>query len=341
MLVAGLFVLAAGLAASSPANAQNGLAARDSSTAESGGGAPHLLSGGRATLGLQLQATADVWGDPSAPGTGTNGFNVARARVKVRGDVGRGVSYTLQTELTSGVSVLDARIRYRAAPALFVDGGLYKAPFSAEFLRSSGALDYIERARVVNRLAPNRQIGAMVGGRAGDFSYRLGAFNGNGRTLTGNDDAAMLYVARAAYRPALGVETARIGANVAYSDRDTDGFTGRRLLVGVDARLKAGRWLVSTERIDGFFDPAAGAAFDRGGMHVTAGYDVVPDRHQVLLRWDTVTADFADDRTDWALGYTATVNEIVRLQATYRIPTVGPTTGWDGHNLSLLAQVDF
>jgi len=60
--------------------------------------------------------------------------------------------------------------------------GLFKSPFSHEFLTSAASLDFVRRSQVVSALAPARRIGAQLRGALGGglIAYRLGVFNGNG-----------------------------------------------------------------------------------------------------------------------------------------------------------------
>lgn len=79
---------------------------------------------------------------------------------------------------------------YRITPDFSIKAGLFKSPFSYEFLTGSASIDFVNRSTVVNQLAPNRQIGFQLGGNfsGGKLRYKAGVFNGNGLGINQNND---------------------------------------------------------------------------------------------------------------------------------------------------------
>jgi hypothetical protein len=129
------------------------------------------------SLGLLLEVTGDLQSDRAFPGE--NGFGVGTVRLDVRGELDGGWGYRVQTEFGG---ILDAFLSFRAHPSVVVDGGLFKAPFSAEFLLPSADIDMIDRPQIVRGLVPRRKVGAQVRGAPDDgpFAYRVGVFNRGG-----------------------------------------------------------------------------------------------------------------------------------------------------------------
>jgi Phosphate-selective porin O and P len=180
--------------------------------------------------------------------------------------------------------------------------GQFKAPFSRELLTSAGELDFIERARVVNALAPGRQRGIEARGRlAGSVEYGIGAFNGNG-TGSANDDNRLLGVARLGWW-VMGAESGasrrlELAVNGGYSHDEAvnlpgldPSFRGQRTLWGADFRYSDRRWLVAAEAIGSRLDyDSTGAVVHPHGWQATAGYHVSP-RVQLLARWDALHSD--------------------------------------------------
>jgi hypothetical protein len=309
------------------------------------------------SVGFFSETRADVQFGP-----GASGFRLSNARLSLGGTLDQGIGYYLQTEFTGTAPVsplLDARLRYTAAPALRVDVGLFKTDFSTEFIRGAPQLDIIGRSPVVNALAPNRQLGVAVGGRLreGTVSYSAGIFNDNGLTAGDFGNSRFLYVARGEVRPAIEGGRLQVGANVAYSADDTpltlNGTpvqADRRLLLGADARFTSDRVLLDGEVIYGDIDradvvtPVVGAETVTSlGFYVTAGYDLVPDTHQFVVRFDFFGPDLSDGpqvgepTNRVVLGYNFFATEVATLQANYRLSNFNV----DDSQLLLAVQVAF
>ncbi len=283
-------------------------------------------------IGLLLQVVGDFQPDRSF--AGENGFSVANFRLNMRGNLDGGFGYMLQTSFTRSPAILDAALRYEAAPALTVTAGAFKAPFSSEFLTSAADIDFVNRSQVVSALVPGRQIGVQASGRAGDsgLHYAVGAFNGNGVTANGNDDDDLMYVGRVTAERV--PETAddvqiRGGAHVAWSrDRNATlgggfvrGFNGERALFGADLRLTHRRWLASGEFVWSHLDFEAAPNANPFGSHLTLGY-FVRGRDHVLARWDRFLPDgVAADSDLLILGYNHYPTGPTELQVNWIFPT--------------------
>ena len=273
------------------------------------------------SVGMIVKTVADF--RPERPASGTNGFDVATARLNVTGSLDGGFGYQLQTDVTRSPAVLDARVRYRKSPGFNIDAGLFKSPFSHEFLRGIGELDFVLRSQVVRSLAPNRQVGVNVYGRTdgGLLHYSLGAFNGNGRDLAGNDDNSLMVVGRLEARPELSEGSLMVGVNGARNEEDGGLFQGTRLLAGGDVRYVRAPLLISAEFIYADLSPdAAGADLQQSGYQATLGY-LFSENRQVLVRWDTYTDDLQPaDRDFVVFGYNHEVTGAVRFQLNYMLP---------------------
>jgi hypothetical protein len=289
-------------------------------------------------VGVLVQAVGDVVFDRDDE-PGNNGFSLGAARLRVQGELDFGFGYFFQTEFTSGNPLLDARVSYRYSRGLIIDAGLFKTPFSAEFLIPAPAIDFVNRSRVVSSLAPGRDVGIALRGRtaSGQLFYSVGVFNGNGRQgIGGNDNNALLTAGRLAFSPALEGASLEFGGNAAYSNDPTR----ERTLLGVDFRFTQERILVSGEALFAAFDPDLGPDRDPRGYHATFGYMLVPERHQILFRLENFIPDNgSDDMPFFVFGYNFWPSRPIELQLNYLIPLEDGDIG--NHRVLVNFQVAF
>lgn len=264
------------------------------------------------SIGVVIQTVGDYQFDPDYS-PGNPGFSLAAARLQVKGDLDGGFGYFFQTEFVSANPLLDARVSYTYNPMFTIDAGLFKAPFSAEFLIPAPGIDFVNRSRVVAALAPNRQVGvALRGTLAEQVTYSLGMFNGNGRSLGGNNDDTFLYVGRLATQVLEGLE---VGANVGYHD------TIDRFLLGGDFRFSTEVLLLSGEVIYANTDPVIAPRYRSAGFHGTVGYMLVPNRHQLLARIDFFHPDLDINTDDFLVfGYNFWPTTAFEFQVNYLFP---------------------
>ena len=273
------------------------------------------------SLGAVIRTVGDfIWDRDGL--SGHNGFGIAASRLRVSGDLDFGFGYNVQTDFATSPVLLDARLSYGITSDVTLDAGLFKAPFSAEQLISLSSLDFVNRSQVVRALSPGRQVGVAIRGGAagGAFSYGAGVFNGNGRSLSGNDNDKLMYAGRVTANPRVNEGTFEVGANIAFSEDETGIFAGERLLLGADLRREWAKWLLSAEAIYADFDPVVGEAFQPFGYHATIGYMLDPGRHQLLARWDAFDFDTGADLQFIVLGYNFWPSRAFELQVNYAIP---------------------
>ena len=294
-------------------------------------------------LGVLVQGVADF--QPERPG-GVNGFRLAKARLQAKGTLDGGWGYKLQSDFTREVALLDALVSYQPVDWLGAQAGLFKAPFSYEYLVSASRVKFVGRPQVIGALAPKRHVGVSVAvAPVAGVNVQGGIFNGNGRTAAVNDNNQFLYVGRLTATPQGPFDALTLGASVAYNDmsdlyeradgtvlyagdasapNDADAV-GSTFLLGGDAHLEAGPWEVGAEAIYGRFDEHGSSDTDQRpfGHYVTVGYDL-PTRlsQQILLRWDSFTPD-ADEAPGSDLliaGYNLWPTSIVQVQFNYVVP---------------------
>ncbi len=295
------------------------------------------------SIGVVVQAVGDFAWDRGPVTGGNNGFSIATSRLSVRGNLDFGLGYFMQTDFTRTTPILDARLSYQITENLGLDAGLFKAPFSAEFLIPAPSIDFVNRSQVVSTLAPGRQVGVALRGSVNErlITYGAGVFNGNGRRVTGNDDNNLMYVGRLVVRPSVSSGTLEVGANVSFSKDDNATFQGNRFLVGGDARRQWDRWLASAEFIYADLDPDVGPGAQPFGYQATVGYMLDPGRHQILGRWDSLDLDGgATTRNFIVLGYNFWPTQAFEFQVNYLIPVFDGSDAGD-QQILLNFQVAF
>ena len=145
--------------------------------ASSGTGVAQTLRLGDA---IRLEPKARLQVDVRAPegDDGDVALDVARRRIGVSGQVTRYVEFEVERDVDSDGRWRDVFIDVRASHALQVRAGHFKVPFSREQLSGPGNLDFIDRSRAADLVAPGRSVGLAVHGRVAHrvFGYEVGAF---------------------------------------------------------------------------------------------------------------------------------------------------------------------
>jgi phosphate-selective porin len=121
-------------------------------------------------------------------------FKAARRRVGVSGGLDNLVDFHVEIELREHNLWRDVYANYRQFPAVQVQAGKFKLPFSLDENTSPTELDFVYRSLAARQLAPGRDRGAMVHGRVLNHivGYELGLFDHDGRHARTSDPAAPL-----------------------------------------------------------------------------------------------------------------------------------------------------
>jgi len=142
-------------------------------------------------VALAGYAQSDVrWFRDWQVGDGTDGtlraeeFEWRRLRIGIEGEWRR-LSFEIDVDpaFDEGDELKNAWLGLRLTKALQVSGGHIKLPVSPEWLSSASKTDFIERATVVQSLAPGRDWGGLLSGELGRaLEYSAGVFEGDART---------------------------------------------------------------------------------------------------------------------------------------------------------------
>ncbi len=328
---------------------------------------------------LQVQADAGDRGD-SRFTDGDERFYLRRARLTATGRLLEDFDFRLELDLAAGLAdssdlraqMTDGYLHWDRHPAANLRVGQFKTPFGHEQLYGDPRLLTIERTLVNDRLTLSRQIGAQVGGevRDGRLSYALGGFNGTGANENFNDNGELLWVGRLAGVPWRGKlmghdatwsvgaggyrsEDAAVGfasdlrfdSTPASAERDNL-FAGTRRGAGADAQLVIGPFELWAEALAARFEPLSAlprATLDAGGWYVQAAHFVLPERLQVVVKYETFDPDRdrPGDSTDIAtLGASYFLKgHDLKVMANYLHVEAPPPAGDDGKFLARIQVV--
>jgi phosphate-selective porin OprO and OprP len=262
-----------------------------------------------------------------------DGFDLRRARLYLKGSVTPKFAYHLQVEFADKPKIMDAFTEIKIADFFMITAGQFRIPFSLENLTPTSKLDLIERSQAVEAMVGygkdvtgnqyGRDIGIMAGGtlvkrnERSLLEYRLGVFNGTGANVADTSNEAKDIVARLIFSPVKRLSLGVSGYN--GWDKpihpDVPGKSQVRNRLGVDASYVADRVSLKGEYIRG-----KDGVTDKQGWYIQAGYFVIPQRLQVLAKYDTYDPSISvkdNISTLYVIGANFNFNSWSRLQAYY------------------------
>ncbi len=217
--------------------------------------------------------------------------------------------------------------------------GQFKVPFGRQELTSSGSQQFADRTDVSNRYARGRETGIQVHGllASGKVDWRLGAFNGNGRSQSANDNDKYQYNARLQFAPngdpkfsegdfeskdkalwaiAVGMESNdKHFATTSTDNKDT--------IYAVDGIFKYKGFALQAEYFSKDAEPETGADFKDEGWYAQAGFMLGAKRQwEIAARYgqiDPSDLKSGDERTEigGALSYYYNKHNL-KVQADWR-----------------------
>jgi phosphate-selective porin len=233
------------------------------------------------------------------------------------------IATTTPTSLTS-LGLLDAKLTFKLSDRHKLHAGQYVVPFSREDLASDLTIYTINRALVVDKLAPNRDIGVSLDGATDSqiLKYSVGVFNGAGKNTNsdkGNDNDQFLYLGRMVVAPKTETVKVEIGANYArnnveagYARVDSSTFAGKEDLYGVDLSLDWNNSSFIGEYINAKLSPdAGGQATKKDGYYLQYAYSFNP-KYQAVLKYEEYDADKSVEANTEKKWTTIGLNQYIR-----------------------------
>lgn len=261
------------------------------------------------------------------------GFDVRRARLTAKGNISPYFTYTLQPEFAgASARLLDAFGEFKISPFFNLSVGQQKISFTRESQESDNKYDFIDRSVAVQALSARNgdvigdQNGRDLGVQAfGTFKlsddkplvdYWLGIFNGTGINAVENNTSKDVS-ARILLHPYKGLE---IGAS--YYDG-----VGNYLVSNGSNHLRK-RWGLELHyefkdlSVQGEYLKGQDGVIKKDGYYAQAGYFVIPQKWEVVVKYDTFDPDNSkdNDRTKlYFAGINYTFNSSTRFQIGYDV----------------------
>ncbi len=281
-------------------------------------------------------------------GDGRGSFRIRRAKFKLEGWFYKPeLTYEFQLNFMDASSAQPTRMLEDAwinwdiskKKTFQVKLGQFKVPFGRQELTSSGSQQFVDRSDVSNRYARGRETGIQAWG--GFFSnraeWRVGAFGGNSRSQTANDNDKFQYNARIQFHPSGDPKLSEsdfdskdkllwaIAGNLEFNDksRATTSTDTKDTIWGGDFIAKYKGFSLQGEYFDKKAEPETGAELKDKGWYVQAGYLLGAKRNWELAfrngRIDPSDLKSGDDRKEigGAINYFYNKHN-VKVQADFR-----------------------
>lgn len=272
-----------------------------------------------------------------------NTFDVRRARLDLKGDIGKMIEYRLQVDFAPSPKVLDAYAGAKVKNWFNVRAGSFKTPFSLENPYSPKDLEFIDNAMAINKLAGyqdisgiranGRDVGIMIyGGLFGKkgfdiISYSIGVFNGAGiNVLDNNKDKDVVgKIDICPIRSLTLSASAYIGTNAIP---ETDIFYGRRDRYAFGLQYSDAKFIFRTEYLNGL-TTIYNASEEKGklqrsqGVYAIFGYTFL-ERMTPAIRFDLFQDDIhaeSSRKINYTAAFSYWVNKHFRLQLNYTYQT--------------------
>lgn len=312
------------------------------------------ISGKNFSLGLsnrmQVRFTSeDLDSNSATAGPERDSFRLRRMKMKFDGWVyTKDLTYELQVNFSDSANVLeDANVNYdftRGRKSVMIKAGQFKVPFGRQELTSSGSQQFVDRSAVSNTFARGRDIGVQLWGTplGGKIDWRVGVFNGNGRTTSRDDNDDLQLNARLAWQPFGDVKYSEsdfeasdrfllaIAGNIEQNTRQvaaagsTAAHANEQDITGFDVAMKYRGFSFFGELFDREnVRTGTISDFDDEGYVLQAGYFVIPQKFEIALRsaeFDPNSAIDGNERTEDGIALNWFWNKHGhKLQADYRM----------------------
>ena len=253
---------------------------------------------------------------------GIDSYSVRRSAVSLAGDILEKMHYKLSISFANTPAILDASVEYELSKPIQIRVGQYTVPFSLENVTSNPLVDMINRSQPEEKLVPGRDnsaagkdIGIAIFGKYSIVEYTLTILNGSGRNKPDTNSHKDLG-GRVVVHP---LKYLAFGGSF-YKGKDS--ATAEDPLV---TRDKAGLEIaLVTDRISlkSEYYYAEDGTLTRNGWYAQAGYFILPQKVQALVKYDVVDMNRALSG-DQLGRYTAGVNWFIsgktKIQVNYEL----------------------
>jgi phosphate-selective porin len=269
-----------------------------------------------------------------------DGFDLRRARLDLKGEAYKNISYRLHLELTGTPKILDATVVYKFQEYVHINIGQSKIPYSYDNLVSPWDLLTASRTQIDNALAAReldlygnqygRDIGLWLYGKLYTgktvnkrpiAEYTIGMYNGAGIQLSDNNEkkdiGLTLRLSPVKNFWLSGRYYNGVGKTTNFPESNT-----LRTRFGGDVSYKHDKFLVEAEYLQGTDENDSIGLLERGGYYITLGYTPVKNKLQLITRIDTYNNDteYVNDAVEkYILAATWFFSKVTRVQAEMQI----------------------
>lgn len=276
--------------------------------------------------------------DPDV-GDSEGSFRVRRYKFKLSGKVYDNWQYKLQMNFAgtgdAGRDALeDAYVQYTKNRMAQFWVGQGKAFFGRQELTSSGKQQFVDRSIANGEFAPGRDIGVgLIGVNEGKtFEYNLGAYNGNGRNETSNDNDSYMYVGRVVLTPFGAFKPEESSLDYPENPRLAIGVSGMmntftdmgidldESTYGVEAAFKLLGFNTVAEYFTKTSDLVGGGEVDTDGGYLQIGY-LFPNRtFELAGRYAMVEIDGGEETSETGVAASYYLSgHRYKVQGDYRV----------------------
>jgi hypothetical protein len=288
------------------------------------------------------------WAEESS---GTDTFDVRRARLGLSGSIASDWSYKFVVDFTAsgGNLIRDAKLAYKPLDWMRLTFGQQKIPFSYEKNTSAKKLDAIVSPQVTSNLTTDRDIGLMADGKVLDdkIYYAVGVFNGTGKNSSDNNETkdvitrVLVSPFKDSYDEWLSGLT--FGGSYQYGRQPESGTNvGERERIGGTMVYKYDRFKMVGEYIYQELEQTDATYKYSDGWYVTTTYNVWDDL-KAVARYEQYDPDrdADNDRNDIVtVGGRYTVNKYIAVDSNYRMK-LEEGTDTDNNEFIIQTQVKF
>jgi hypothetical protein len=304
-------------------------------------------------------------------GDDVGSFRIRRMKTKFEGwAYDKNLTYELQLNFADSANPLeDANVNYDLSKGqkLFqIKAGQYKVPFGRQELTSSGSQQFVDRSAVSNTFARGRDIGVQLWGlpAGGKLDWRVGVFNGNGRTVSRNDNDEYQLDARLTWQPfgdakysegdfdSTSTPLFALAAQYESNERpvaaagSTPAHSSERRITGGDVVFKYKGLFLFGEYFDATDERSLASLrdIDLSGWNFQVGYFVIPQKFEIAARLAELdlnknVSDNEQEERGVAIGYFWN-KHARKLQADFR-QLENHTTGVTNDEFRLQYQIIF
>lgn len=238
---------------------------------------------------MTLSGYTDIYGVTIRNDNDTAAIKLAR--MTLSGTMVKNLKYKVTVDLVKSPALFQAYVEYTPLKFAGLRAGQLQVPFSLESVTSSADLDTINRSRAVDNLAPGRDngssgndIGALAFGSWSFIEYTAGFVNGAGYNKKDDNDRKD-FTGRVVFHPFKGLS---IGGSLYLGQKYVSAAepTVKRDREGLEAAFVWKGFSLKSEYIH-----AMDAALSRSGFYAQAASFVMPEKLQVVLKYDTYNPD--------------------------------------------------